>query len=73
MKVSSELAQDRRAWSASVRGVINSFGDTDTSTRYPIKSLNPAYKNEIAVDVTQNIIGYIPHWKNIILLLSSFA
>ncbi len=27
MKVSSELAQDRRAWSASVRDVVNCIGD----------------------------------------------
>ncbi len=27
MKVSSELARDRRAWSASVRDVVNSIGD----------------------------------------------
>ncbi len=26
-KVSSELAYDRRAWSASIRGVVNSIGD----------------------------------------------
>ncbi len=26
MKVSSELAQDRRAWSASIRDVVNSIG-----------------------------------------------
>ncbi len=27
LKVSSELAQDRRAWSASVRDVVNTIGD----------------------------------------------
>ncbi len=42
MNVSSELTQDRRAWSASVRDVVNSFGDArvnvDTSTsHYHIK------------------------------------
>ncbi len=28
VKVSNELAQDRRAWSASVRDVVNAIGDT---------------------------------------------
>ncbi len=27
VKVPSELAQERRAWSASVRGVVNAIGD----------------------------------------------
>ncbi len=31
MKVSSELAQDRRAWSASVRDVVNSIGDAGST------------------------------------------
>ncbi len=30
VKVSSELTQDRRAWSASVRDVVNSIGDAGT-------------------------------------------
>ncbi len=30
-KASSELAQDRRAWSTSVRGVINSIGDAGST------------------------------------------
>ncbi len=30
MKASSELAQARRAWSASVRDVVNSIGDADS-------------------------------------------
>ncbi len=29
MKVSSELAQDRRAWSATVRDVVNAIVDAD--------------------------------------------
>ncbi len=33
VKVSSELEQDRRAWSASVRDVANAFGDAG-STRH---------------------------------------
>ncbi len=31
VKVSSELAQDRRAWSASVRDVVNSIGDAGST------------------------------------------
>ncbi len=31
MKVSSELAQDRRAWSASVRDVVNAIGDAGST------------------------------------------
>ncbi len=31
VKVSSELAQDRRAWSASVRDVVNAIGDADST------------------------------------------
>ncbi len=31
VKVSSELAQDRRAWSASVRDVVNAIGDTGST------------------------------------------
>ncbi len=31
VKVSSELAQDRRAWSASVRDVANSIGDAGST------------------------------------------
>ncbi len=30
-KVSSELAQDRRAWSASVRDVVNAIGDAGST------------------------------------------
>ncbi len=33
VEVSSELAQDRQAWSAFVRDVVNSIGDADTSPR----------------------------------------
>ncbi len=32
VKVSSELAQDRRAWSVSVRDVVNFIGNADAST-----------------------------------------
>ncbi len=31
VKFSSELAQDRRAWSASVRGVVNAIGDAGST------------------------------------------
>ncbi len=31
VKVSSKLAQDRRAWSASVRDVVNAIGDTGST------------------------------------------
>ncbi len=31
VKVSSELAQDRRAWSASVRDVVNAIGDAGST------------------------------------------
>ncbi len=31
VKVSSELAQDRRAWSASLRDVVNAVGDADST------------------------------------------
>ncbi len=31
VKVSSELAQDRRAWSASVRDVVNAVGDAGST------------------------------------------
>ncbi len=31
MKVSSELTQDRTAWSASVRDVVNSLGDAGST------------------------------------------
>ncbi len=31
VKVSSELAQDRRAWSASVGDVVNAVGDADST------------------------------------------
>ncbi len=31
VKVSSELAQDRRAWSASVLGVVNEIGDAGST------------------------------------------
>ncbi len=31
MKVSSELAQDRRAWNASVRDVVNVIGDAGST------------------------------------------
>ncbi len=30
-KVSSELAQDSRAWSAAVQDVVNSIGDADST------------------------------------------
>ncbi len=32
VKVSSELAQNRRAWSASVRDVVNSIGDAGSTS-----------------------------------------
>ncbi len=31
VEVSSELAQDCRAWDASIRDVVNSIGDTDSA------------------------------------------
>ncbi len=31
VKVSSELTQDRRTWSASVRGEVNAIGDTGST------------------------------------------
>ncbi len=31
VKASNELAQDRRAWSASIRGMVNWIGDTDST------------------------------------------
>ncbi len=31
VKISSELARDRRDWGASVRDVVNSIGDTDST------------------------------------------
>ncbi len=31
MKVSSELVQDRRAWSASIRDVVNEIGDAGST------------------------------------------
>ncbi len=31
VKVPSELTQDRRAWSASVRDVVNAIGDADST------------------------------------------
>ncbi len=31
VKVSSELAQDRRAWNASVRDVVNAIGDAGST------------------------------------------
>ncbi len=31
VKVSSELVQDRRAWSASVRDVVNAIGDAGST------------------------------------------
>ncbi len=31
VKVSSELAQDRRAWSASVRDMVNAIGDAGST------------------------------------------
>ncbi len=33
MKVSCDLAQDRRAWGASIRDVVNSIGDAGSNRR----------------------------------------
>ncbi len=46
MKVSSELAQDRRAWSASVRDVVSTIGDAG-STRSGGMPMQAQVNNQI--------------------------
>ncbi len=58
MKVSSELAQDRLAWNASVRDVVNSIGDIG-STRPGRMSTQVQVVVTPIYDVTRTIMSPI--------------
>ncbi len=46
MKIASELAEERRAWGASIRDVVNSIGDAGTIRPGVIQSINLITRHE---------------------------